>query len=518
MSVFLGLDSSTQSLKAMLIDAAKGEIIALEAVNFGKDLPEFDCPNGVLDNPDPLVKHSNPLLWLAALDLALAKLAKAGAPLSEVKGLGGSGQQHGSVYLKKSFGKILGSLDPKRPLAGQLEPALARKTSPIWMDSSTSEDCRALEKAIGPRLQSDTGSPAIERFTGPQIRKFARTEPEAYAETATIHLVSSFLASVLCGASAPIDYGDGAGMNLLNLKTLSWDEEIANACAPGLLSKLPPAAPTGRIAGGLSPYFEKYGLKAGTPVSLFTGDNPASLIGAGAAKPGVAVVSLGTSDTFFAAMDAMATDPGGCGHVFGSPAGGFMSLVCFKNGSLAREKVRDMFEMDWKAFDAEALAAKPGGDGRMTLPIFVPEITPPILKPGLRLKGDALFESGKAPAGAMFRALLESQALSIKLNSAWMGTEFKTVRITGGASRSAALRRVFADVFQAKLESVSVPDGAALGAAMIAAHAAGGVPWDELSAKFCKASDSIEPDKSLASLYESMLKSFAAFVSEVRDR
>ena len=129
-----------------------------------------------------------------------------------------------------------------------------------------------------------------------------------------------------------------AGMNLLNLREMDWDPDITEFTAPGLKGKLPPVA-TG-VAGDLSPYFEKYGLKAGIPVAVWTGENPASLVGTGAWRSGVAVISLGTSDTFFAALESFKTDPEGYGHVFGNPAGGFMSLSCFTNGSLARDKVR----------------------------------------------------------------------------------------------------------------------------------------------------------------------------------
>ena len=515
MPLYLGFDSSTQSLKAIIIDSLKGEIVAAETVNFSHELPEFKCPNGALENPDPLVKQADPLMWVAAINLVLSKLVRAKAPLARVEGIGGSGQQHGSVYLNSNFPRVLATLNGNLDLVSQIKPALSRAQSPIWMDSSTSEDCRALDAVFWQRMQSDTGSPAIERFTGPQIRKFARTEPEAYAKTARIHLVSSFLSSILCGAEAPIDYGDGAGMNLLNLKTLSWDAQIASATAPKLLEKLPKLAPTSSIAGRLHPYFGKYGLRPGTPIAPFTGDNPASLVGTGASKAGVAVISLGTSDTFFASMKDMVSDPEGCGHVFGNPAGGFMSLICFKNGSLAREKVRDMFGLSWDSFDSAVVSSKPGNDGNMMLPIFVPEITPPILEAGLRLRGTPEFESGKAPAPVMLRAILESQALSIKRHSRWIGQAPATIRITGGGSRSAALKRIFADVLQARIETISVTDSGALGAAMIAAHAAGGANLSELASKFCKASETIEPNRALAQVYGPMAESFGKFEREV---
>ena len=118
----------------------------------------------------------------------------------------------------------LAALDPERPLVEQVEPMLSRAVSPIWMDSSTGAECRA--DCSGRRrdasLAQHTGSRAFERFTGPQIRKFASHEPAAYAATDRIHLVSSFLASLLAGRHAPIDPGDGSGMNLMDLTSANW--------------------------------------------------------------------------------------------------------------------------------------------------------------------------------------------------------------------------------------------------------------------------------------------------------
>ena len=83
------------------------------------------------------------------------------------------------------------------------------------MDSSTAAECREIRHSMGgvDWIIEVTGSDALERFTGPQIRKFYKTEPQIYRQTASIALVSSFLASILAGKIAPIDWGDGSGMN-----------------------------------------------------------------------------------------------------------------------------------------------------------------------------------------------------------------------------------------------------------------------------------------------------------------
>jgi len=498
MAYYLGIDSSTQSMKGLVIDPTAEVIVASASVNFKADLPQFNCPDGVLANSDPLVKHADPLMWLAALDLLLARLAATGVNMAGITAVGGDGQQHGSVYLNSRFAALLAGLTSESSLAEQLKTTLARPTSPIWMDSSTSAECRELDAEFGVRMQADTGSPAIERFTGPQIRKFAKTEPERYAQTTRVHLVSSFLCSVLIGKDAPVDSGDGAGMNLLNLRTMTWDAEIAEFTASGLAQKLPRVGKG--VAGNLHPYFVKFGLRAGIPVAVWTGDNPASLVGTGAWGAGVAVVSLGTSDTFFAALDTFRTDPEGCGHVFGNPAGGCMSLACFKNGSLARDRVRREAGAEWDFFDKTAFElTSAGNDGRLALPWFEAEITPPVLTPGLR----ANFDFAAAAPEVRIRAAVEGQALALRSHALWIG-RFGTIRVTGGASKSPGIRQTLADVFQARVESIAVADSAALGGAMLAAHA-DGVPLAKMTKAFSPVTAVCEPRPANAAVYERLL-------------
>ena len=505
--MFLGLDSSTQSLTAVLIDPASGEIHHQLSVNFGADLPHYGSPSGFIPGGENGEVHANPLMWLDALDLLFSRLAET-TDLSKVEMIAGSGQQHGSVYLDASFDQRLAALDPGNTLAELIGPALTRQTSPIWMDTSTGTECAEITAALGSsdEVCRRSGSIAIERFTGPQIRRFFKTDPDAYARTASIHLVSSFLASVLAGKSAAIDYGDGAGMNLLNLSTLDWDQDLLNATAPDLRDKLPSPAPATTVQGPIANYFvTKYGFAASCRCALFTGDNPASLVGMGATTPGNIVISLGTSDTFFAAMSEPVTDPNGFGHVFGNPAGGFMSLICFRNGSLAREALRDALGLDWADFDAAGLAlTPPGNEGRVMLPFYGPEITPrhDFEAPVRNFPDDA-------PAPVQVRALLEGQFLNMRLHSQWLGETPRLIRLTGGASQNDGIARLVADIFQTPVERFAVANGAALGAAIRAAHACDH-DLDELTAAFCRpAPDSrLEPDPALAASYDRALETY----------
>jgi xylulokinase len=487
MSYALGIDASTQSCSAIVIDAERGEIVADASVSFGKELPEYGAPSGFIPGGEEGEVHSDPRMWLDALEMVLEKL-NAQCDLSRVVAVSGAGQQHGSVYLNEKWLGVVSALDEEKALSVQLAPCLSRATSPIWMDTSTGEECREIAAAVGGDhvVCAKSGSIAIERFTGPQIRRFFKNNPEGYAATSRIHLVSSFLCSVMCGSDAPIDTGDGAGMNLVNIGTWSWDADLLEATAPRLAEKLPPVVTGSARAGSIAPFFvKKFGFAPGTPVVVFTGDNPSSLVGMGATKPGKLVISLGTSDTFFAAMPHVVADPAGCGHVFGNPAGGSMSLQCFVNGSLAREAVKDRFEYDWTEFTAALDHTPPGNDGNLMVPFFRPEISPRVDLPEPIFSGTAAFISGDS-ADAVIRACVEGQFLNMKLRTAWMGLSTQTVYLTGGASANDGIAQVVADIFQAEVQRLAVSGSVALGGAIRAASYRTGAAIEALQAVFCQ--------------------------------
>lgn len=487
--MYLGIDSSTQSLSGMVLDPASGRIVCEASVNFGADLPQYGAPSGFIPGGANGEVHSDPRMWLEALDEMLSRLGKQ-VDLSSIKAIGGSGQQHGSVYLNASFVPRLASLRADSDLRNQLDDCFSRSTSPIWMDTSTSTQCAEMAAAVGGNAEVCrlTGSIAIERFTGSQIRKFSQIDAAAYAQTERVHLVSSFICSVLAGTHAPIDFGDGAGMNLMNLAERQWDHSMLEATAPGLGEKLPALAQAGAAVGPVAAYFvERYGFSSNCTVGVFTGDNPASLVGMGATAPGQVVISLGTSDTFFAGMNAAHTDPRGFGHVFGNPAGGYMCLVCFRNGSLAREALRDQYQLDWSAFESDAMAKTPlGNDGNVMLPFFGPEITPRRDFNAPVRRGTHEFESGENSA-AQVRALLEGQFLNMKRHTDWIGIAADRILLTGGASRNDGIAQVAADVFGAPVERLAIANSAALGAAILAAVTDGG-SMAELQSTFCQTS------------------------------
>lgn len=216
-----------RSLKSTVLDGNL-VIVASESVHFDSELPHYGTKDGVYRDLSENGRIVSPtLMWVEALDVLLEKL-KSKVDYARVVAISGSGQQHGSVYWNKRGKAILASLDPKKPLRPQLEDAFSVRDSPIWMDSSTTSQCRDLEKAIGGafELSKLTGSRAYERFTGPQIRKIYQRQPDVYNDTERISLVSSFMASLLIGGYASIDETDGAGMNLMDIKQRNWSKTV----------------------------------------------------------------------------------------------------------------------------------------------------------------------------------------------------------------------------------------------------------------------------------------------------
>lgn len=471
MPIYLGLDCGTQSLNALAveIEGRDRRVLFELSLPFDEAFPRYGTRHGVYRGEDPLVVTSSPRMWADALDTMLGRAAEVlGADVGRLAAVSGSAQQHGSVYLRAGADARLASLDPTRPLAEQLDDVFAVERSPIWMDASTGPWCAAITEAVGgPEvLARHTGSRAFERFTGPQIRKLRETRPDAWAATDRVHLVSSYLATLLLGSHAPVDRGDGAGMNLLDLRTGDWWEPALHATAPGLRAKLPRPVPSDSVVGVLHPYWaRRHGLPR-CRIVAWTGDNPSSLVGLGVVRSGTTAISLGTSDTVFAVMAEPAIDPAGTAHVFGAPTGDFMSLVCFRNGSLARERVRDRFGLDWTGFSSALRATPPGNDGALMIPWFEAEITPPVVRPGPLTEG---LDDRDGPAWV--RACVEGQMMAMRRHSSWAAPDVERIHATGGAARNRELLQVMADVFGAPVHVVDVRNAACLGAALRAAHA-----------------------------------------------
>lgn len=522
-SLFLGLDLSTQGLKATAVDS-NSRLVFEAGVNFDADLPEFRTQGGVHRHEDGLRVTAPPLMWVAALDLLLDRMKEQKRPLAHIAAVSGSGQQHGSVYLRHGTADILKAINPSQPLHEQLKTIFALDYSPVWMDSSTSQQCRQRDAALGgaQAVAELTGSRSYERFTGNQIAKIFQERPDAYHNTERIALVSSFMASLLICDYAPIEPGDGAGMNLLNIKSKQWDERALACTSPNLASKLGGIMPSHSTIGFISDYYvERYAFPKECIIIAFSGDNPNTLAALRLERPGDVAVSMGTSDTLFGAL----TEPkpsAAEGHIFGNPIDpeGYMALLCFKNGSLTREAVRDEFSGgSWELFERALKLTRPGNEGRIGFYFKEPEITPTVLSPGIHRFGPDDAPAEFRPEENV-RAVVEGQLLSMRLHGRNIGLIPRAVLATGGASVNRSLLKVMSDVFGVPVHAGKQSNSASLGAAFRALHgwrckrAGRFIEFDAAVAPepFEKIAD---PDSAAHELYTKMLERYAALEKKI---
>eukprot|EP01059_Diplonema_ambulator_P005450 TRINITY_DN15187_c0_g1_i1.p1 TRINITY_DN15187_c0_g1~~TRINITY_DN15187_c0_g1_i1.p1 ORF type:complete len:561 (+),score=145.78 TRINITY_DN15187_c0_g1_i1:34-1683(+) len=482
--LYLGVDLGSQSLKLFIIDD-KLEPVTEANVSFDKDLPHYQTTGGFHIHGASFNKEvTGPtLMWVEALERCFAQLVAQKAPLDRVVAISGSAQQHGSVYWKRGALQVLQDLTPDRTLIEQTAACFVVTESPVWMDSSTTRECLELEARAGgaAKVAAVTGSRAFERFTGNQIAKLLRTQPEKMKQCERISLVSSFLASLLVGGYAPIDVSDGSGMNLLDVKSRTWCPDIVNITASAyphgpynLYSRLGEVVESFTCVGQISNYFTtRFGLPPTCKVITFSGDNNNALIGLKLTGHDIAV-SMGTSDTIFASLKK--ATPRVVGHVFAHPViqGNFMAMLCYSNGSLTREHVRDdNVGKDWGSFERALEGTEVGNKGNIGFYFLNREIIPQGGHGVHTFGKDG--EARKFSAEENIRAVVEGQFMSMRLHCAELGLEVSSdsrIFVTGGGSRSKGILQVLADVFGCPVlkDTKSAVNSAAFGAALRACH------------------------------------------------
>ena len=481
----MGLDCSTQSMTISLykFDLNKKLFISTKYttnINFDKDLKEFGTTNGYIINPNNKLEVTAPtLMFVKALDIGLNKLVELKSPFNNIVCISGSGQQHGSVYWKNGSLKVLKALNVNYSLYDNLKNCFAIQNGPIWMDSSTTNECRNLENICGgPQKLSDiSGSVAYERFTGNQIAKIYKNNMDIYNNVERISLVSSFIASILVEDYANIDVSDGSGMNLLDIKKKEWSDILLNGTAKDLGNKLGNPVNSYDIIGNIGEYFiKKYGFNKDCKICSFSGDNPCTLAGLMVSKSNDICISLGTSDTLFALTKT--PKPGLLGSVLCSPVhkDAYMVMLTYKNGSITREKIRDINgynnwnEFDKALFDSN-LNGGSGNNGNMGIYYIEPEITPTrqatIIRCDLNNNIIKKFNNNATD----IRALIESQFIGMRLHSHNIGvTNVGRIIATGGASKNKSILKIMSDVFGCDVFVAETSDTATKGAALRALH------------------------------------------------
>jgi len=436
--LLIGIDSGTQSTKALVVDA-----------NTGKALGAGSAKYDLLPGLPPGAKEQHPETWRRATASAIkAALKAAKASASEVKAIGVSGQQHGFVPLDKA-GNVI------RP-------------AKLWCDTSTIEECEQITAKLGGTKQAikAIGNAVLPGFTAPKVLWLKNHEPKNFAKLATILLPHDYLNFWLTGERV-MEYGDASGTALLDVRTRKWSSAMLKAIDGSLADKLPPVISSDQPAGKLSAATAKeLGLQPGVLVSAGGGDNMMGAIGTGNTRPGIVTASFGTSGTIYACASKPVVDPQGEIAAFCDSTNRWLPLLCTMNVTVATEMVRKDFGLDHVAFEKLAAKAPVGCDGLFLLPYLEGERTPNVPD------GTGVYcgvNTHTFTAHHFARATMEGVTLGMNYGLrrlAQLGVKAKQIRATGGGANSKLWRQIMADVFNAEVVTLAVGEGAAYGAAL----------------------------------------------------
>ena len=444
-SYFLGIDISTTSSKALLIDEA-GRVVAVAS-----------APH-TLQTPRPLWSEQDPHEWWQAVCASIRTVLKqAGALADSVAAIGLTGQMHGLVLLDE---------------AGQvLRPAI------LWNDQRTQAQCDEIHSVFGrEKFIQITGNVALTGFTAPKILWVKENEPEIFTKAAHVLLPKDFVRYKLTG-DYTMDKADGSGTVLFDLRKRDWSDEVLSALGIPR-SWMPPVYEGPQITGHVTSAAAKAsGLKVGTPIVAGGGDQSAQAIGVGAVNPGVIGLTVGTSGVVFATTPSVLIEPEGRLHAFCHAVPGmwhFMGVMLSAAGSLQwyRDNLAPGLSFDDLLKEAEEVTA--GSEGLFFLPYLSGERTP---HPDPSARGAFIGLTLRHGRGNMTRAVLEGVAFGLKDNfmliqNAGLGS-IDQIRASGGGIKSRLWRQILASVLGYELVTVSVVEGAAYGAALLAGVGAG---------------------------------------------
>ena len=449
--IALGIDCGTQSLKTVALDGDSGEIIASASRAYG-----------LVEGLPPGHLEQEPQIWWEALEQTVGEvLARLGPRRQDVRSLGVSGQQHGFVPLDAGFQVI--------------------RAAKLWCDTSTSAQCEEIRTKLGGREKTIAlgGNDILPGFTAPKILWLKQNEPHHFARLAHVALPHDFLNLRLTG-NLRMEYGDASGTALLDVRHRRWSDAVCAAIDPALREMLPPVGssrePVGLLRRELA---DAWGLGE-VMVSAGGGDNMMAAIGTGNVEPGGVTASLGTSGTIFACAGTPVVDPRGEIAAFCDSNDRWLPLLCTMNVTVATELFRNMFGWDHARMDREIASVPPGADGLLFLPYLQGERTP-------NLPGGCGVMHGMNPGNAkpahLARAAMEGVTLGMAYGLRRMeqlGVRPREIRLTGGGSKSPVWRQVCADVFGCPVVALPTSEGAALGAAVQALAAAGGLSVADL--------------------------------------
>jgi xylulokinase len=483
---FIGIDVSTTASKALVIDE-RGTVVA-----------SHGAPHE-LSTPRPLWSEQDPREWWKATCTSLqAVLQQIGA--DDVAAVGLTGQMHG-----------LTMLDANNQI---LRPAI------LWNDQRSAAQCAAITERMGAGwLYQHIGSLMLPGFTAPKIVWVREHEPEIFQQTAHILLPKDYVRLLLTGAYVT-DVSDGSGIALMDIGRRAWSGEllaaleIPHAILPDLCEG--PEVSARISAEGAA----ATGLREGTPVVGGAGDQPATAIGSGILQRGQTSITVGTSGVVFTANDQYQPEPDGRLHTFCHAVPGYwfhMGVMLSAAGGM--RWLHDALAASHSYEELSDLAATVphGADGLVFVPYLTGERHP---HPDPLARGAFVGLTLRSGLGQLVRAVMEGVAFGLRdnlelLNS--LGVAPSTAALSGGASKSPVWRQILTDIAGIPLYSINSSEGAALGAAILAAVGAGA--WPDVPTAcgdLIRAVDVSEPSTSGVAAYERLYPIFRQLYPALR--
>ncbi|MCU1560407.1 xylulokinase [Mycetocola sp.] len=432
MPLVAGVDSSTQSCKIVITDAATGRIVRQGRASH------------------PAGTEVAPSAWWEALTSAIAD---AGG-LDDVAAISIAGQQHGMVVLDGE-GRVI-------------------RDALLWNDTRSAQAARDLIAEVGAGQYAERlGVVPVASFTASKLRWLRDAEPENAARVAAVALPHDWLTWRLCGFGpadesplGPVlenlttDRSDASGTAYWSGITGEYDLELFER-ALGHSAVLPRVLGPGEQAGTTS---------AGAIVGPGAGDNAGAALGLGASA-GDVVVSIGTSGTVFAVTENPASDATGTVAGFADASGLFLPLIATLNAARILDSIAALLGVTHDELGTLALAAEPGAGGLVLQPYFEGERTPNLPDSTASLFGMTLTSTTRENlARAAIEGLLCGLADGFEAVRA-QGVEARRILIVGGAAQNPAVQRIAAQVFDVPVVIPTPGEYVAAGAAVQAAWA-----------------------------------------------
>lgn len=486
MDVVIGIDSSTTATKAVAFDA-EGRQVAV-----GRASIDRHTSNGTWQEQDAADWWSSTATALNAVALELA------ASGYRARAIGITHQRESFVCLDAAFAPV--------------RPAI------LWLDARAGDQVRRLGDA---RVHELSGKPPSTTPSFYKLAWISENEPDALSRTRYVTDVHGYLSHRMTGRFVT-SIASADPMGLVDLTRGDWSDELL-ARVNLQRNMLPELVPPGTIIGGLTAEAAKLtGLPVGLPIVAGAGDGQCGGLGSGITAPGTAYLSLGTSITTGVHTDSVARSSLAY-RVLGSPlpsgstvegyvASGALSVSWYRHAFL--DPAGDSFAET----EAALAAIDPGTGGLRFLPHLSGAGTPHWDD---RSRGAFVGIDETHERFHFLRAVLEGLAFEVDLVLEGLETAdgpIHEVVVMGGGAASPAWLRILADVLNRPLVLSTTTEGAALGAAVLAATATGLIPGTLGAAvtAMVHQHQRIEPDPATAAVFARLAEEFRRIYPALR--